>query len=94
MSEEFEQLKVQLDEKEQLVAALTARLEQAADQLDRIRRTGSDRNVRVAGGAGGSISPEFMEQHKQISVDIQGMTQKWAEMESTGSLGPHRTPDW
>jgi hypothetical protein len=87
MSNELEQIKVQLDEKDQLVDALTTRLEQAAEQLDRIRRTGSDRTIKVAGGSGGgSLSPEFLDQQKQISDDIQNMSVQWTEMETTGSI--------
>ncbi len=87
MSNELEQIKVQLDEKDQLVDALTTRLEQAAEQLDRIRRTGSDRAIKVSGGSGGgALSPEFLDQQKQISDDIQSMSAQWTEMETTGSI--------
>src|SRR5437016_2417205 len=44
-----EQIQGRLREKEQLVAALTERLEQAAEQLDRLRRTGIDKGRRPLG---------------------------------------------
>jgi hypothetical protein len=42
-------LKQQLDAKDQLVRALTDRLEEAAEQLDRVHRTGGDKGSRSSG---------------------------------------------
>lgn len=46
--ERVESLEAQLADRDQLVAALTERLEQAAEQLDRLHRTGADRGVHPA----------------------------------------------
>src|SRR5579872_4873442 len=66
----------QLREKEQLVAALTERLEQAAEQLDRLRRTGVDKGRRpLAGG----FPAEVVEDHKHTLEDLKRVIAQWEE---------------
>lgn len=81
-TEDLSALETQLREKEQLVSALTERLEQAAEQLDRIRRSGGDRNVRVAGG----IPAELVEEQKTLVTDLQQAVQQWSDMQPSATL--------
>jgi len=78
MQERVEALEAQLAEREQLVAALTERLEQAAEQLDRLHRTGADRGVR-AGIAG--VPPELIAQQQKLVSDLQHAVEQWEAMQ-------------
>lgn len=82
LSDDPDVLREQLQEKEQLVAALTNRLEQAAEQLDRLHRTGGDRGVRISG-----MPPELLEQQKGLMDGLQQAVQSWEEMQCAESLG-------
>lgn len=79
-------LQRQLLEKEQLVAALTERLEQAAEQLDRLRRTGADRGSR-RGGAGGALPLELIEDHRTAIDELKQAVTRWEEMQAGLTLG-------
>lgn len=86
MSEPLEnndELFQQLDEKNQLIAALTERLEQAAEQLDRNHRNGSDRGVRLGGG----VPAEFAEQQQALANDVHQMVEQWDQMQAGATLG-------
>lgn len=74
----------QLDEKNQLIAALTERLEQAAEQLDRNHRNGSDRGVRLGGGG---VPAEFVEQQQALANDVHQMVEQWDQMQAGATLG-------
>jgi len=50
---EIQRLKVELDSKQELVQAITARLEETVEQLDRLQRQGNSRPG--APGGGGSV---------------------------------------
>jgi hypothetical protein len=78
MQERIAALEAQLSDKEQIVAALTERLEQAAEQLDRLHRTGADRGMRI-GVAG--LPPELVEQQQKLSDDLGRALQQWEEMQ-------------
>jgi hypothetical protein len=84
MQERLEALESQLAEREQLVAALTERLEQAAEQLDRLHRTGADRGVR-AGIAG--IPPEVVAQQQKLVEDLQRAVEQWEAMQPGAFFG-------
>lgn len=71
-------LEAQLHEKEQLVAALTQRLEQTAARLDRIQRTGSDRPMKL-GGPG--LPPELVEGQQHLLGELQHAVQRWEEIQ-------------
>lgn len=71
-------LKTQLKEKEELVAALTERLELAAEQLDRFQRSGASQDVR---GSGGGFSPELIERHESLIDELHQAVQQWNEMQ-------------
>jgi HPt (histidine-containing phosphotransfer) domain-containing protein len=82
--ERVETLEAQLAEREQLVAALTERLEQAAEQLDRLHRTGADRGVR-SGILG--IPPELIAQQQKLVEDLQQAVQQWEDMQPGAFFG-------
>lgn len=72
----------QLQDKEQLVAALTERLEQAAEQLDRVHRTGGDRRAHLGG-----FPPELVEQQKSLVDELQHAVETWEAMQASLVLG-------
>jgi hypothetical protein len=84
MQERVDALEAQLAEREQLVAALTERLEQAAEQLDRLHRTGADRTVR-AGIAG--IPQELISQQQKLVEDLQRAVDQWEAMQPGAFFG-------
>jgi hypothetical protein len=84
MQESVEALEAQLAEREQLVAALTERLEQAAEQLDRLHRTGADRTVRT--GISG-VPPELIAQQQKLVDDLQRAVDQWEAMQPGAFFG-------
>lgn len=76
-------LEARLRAKEQLVSALTARLEQVAEQLDRVNRTGGDRTVRTGGG----MPKELVEQQKAVLEELRGAVERWEDMQAEATLG-------
>ena len=83
-TERVETLEAQLADRDQLVAALTERLEQAAEQLDRLHRTGADRGVR-SGILG--IPPELIQQQQKLVEDLQQAIQQWEDMQPGAFFG-------
>ena len=81
--EDVRQLNAKLREKEELVAALTARLEQAAEKLDRLHRTGKDRGLRTGGG----FPPELVEEQKNLVDNLQRAVEQWENMQTATVLG-------
>ncbi|MGE5193920.1 MAG: hypothetical protein ACM3U2_15610 [Deltaproteobacteria bacterium] len=79
-----ETIQNQLHEKERLVAALTERLEQAAEQLDRMRRTGGDKGRRPLGMG---FPPEVVEEHKHTLEDLKRVITNWEETQPGATLG-------
>src|SRR5262245_52586977 len=82
---DLETIQGQLREKEHLVAALTERLEQAAEQLDRLRRTGVDKGRRPMGGA--AFPAEVIEDHKHTLEDLKKVIATWEEAQPGAALG-------
>lgn len=80
--ERTSELEHQLRERELVVAALTERLEQAADQLDRLRRTGADRGPRTAG-----LPQQLVESQQSLLDDLQNAVQQWEDLQAASSLG-------
>ncbi len=78
------ELQHQLSEKEALVAALTAQLEQAADELDRRHRSGYDRGLTLPGNG---FPPELIEQQKNVTLELQDAVQRWEDMQVSLTLG-------
>lgn len=75
-------LQSELESKDELVQALTKQLEQVAEQLDRVQRTGSRPSQ-----AGGSLPPEFAKQHEAVAEDITYLVQQWDATQVGGSIG-------
>lgn len=71
-----------LKERDQVVQMLTQRLEQAADQLDRLQRTGGGRGGAVATG----VSPELIENQQQMSAQMSQLLEQWEELHATQML--------
>jgi hypothetical protein len=84
MAQDQSSLQDELREKEQLVAALTERLEQAAEQLDRIHRTGADRIHRT--GSSGGLPSELIENQQALTDDLQRAVEDWEEMQPSATL--------
>src|SRR5690606_17136848 len=69
----------QLEEKNQIIAALTVQLEKTAEQLDRLRRNGGD---RPGGGSHGDVvrvSPEW-------TTRLESALNEWSELEPGNRL--------
>ena len=71
-----------LKERDQVVQMLTQRLEQAADQLDRVQRTGSGRGGSVAVG----LPPEFIENQQSLVVQLSRVLGDWEETQAGQTL--------
>ncbi len=73
----------QLAEKDALIGALTDRLEQAAEQLDRMRRNGADRGWR----GGGGLPPELIDEHKSTVDELKQVIARWEGLEAAATWG-------
>jgi hypothetical protein len=82
-----ELLQSQLNEKEHLVAALTDRLEQAAEQLDRLRRTGADKGRRSLAGGGASLPADLIQDHKSTLEELKRVIGNWEDIQAGATLG-------
>lgn len=82
MSDKIQKLEAELREKERVVSALTERLEQAAEQLDRFRRTGADRGARTSGG----LPTELIANHEQLVGQMQQAVESWESAQPTDTL--------
>ncbi len=76
-------LKLELESKNELVQALTLQLEQAAEQLDRLQRTG----VRPSQGGGGSLPAEFAQQQETVAQNVEYLVEQWDTAQVAGSIG-------
>lgn len=83
MSQDAETLEDQLREKEEVVAALTGRMEDMAEQLDRLRRNGSARGMKLAGG----IPSELIDEQRTLVADLQQAVQQWEDMQAAAAFG-------
>lgn len=85
-SADIELIQNQLHEKEQLVEALTERLEQAAEQLDRLHRSGADKGARRSPGGGG-LPAELVDEHKSTLEDLKRVIARWEDIQAEAALG-------
>lgn len=79
----------QLAAKDQVIAVLTERLAQAADQLDRFQRMGMDKSGRITGGTGGgggSMPRELIEQQQQVNERLIDFLDRWDEAQALDRL--------
>lgn len=67
-----------LHERDMVVQMLTQRLEQAADQLDRLQRTGTDRR----GGSFSAIPTELVEGQQTLLEQMNRMLGEWEEIQA------------
>ncbi|HVJ84645.1 MAG TPA: hypothetical protein VM452_03315, partial [Caulifigura sp.] len=70
------ELAAELQDKDDLIHALTAQLEQAVEQLDRIEREGSARGPRPAGTASG-VGGEFVEEQRYVNDRLSQWLDAW-----------------
>jgi hypothetical protein len=77
------ELESQLARKEEVVVALTDRLEQAAEQLDRVRRTGGNRGTRTSAG----IPADVVQEQREVTQELQQALEQWEEMQAGMALG-------
>lgn len=73
-------LQRQLAEKDQLIAALTERLEQAAEQLDRARRLGPD-------GVSAALPDELIVDQQALLEELRLAVQQWQDLQAAAALG-------
>jgi hypothetical protein len=76
------QLEEEVAAKDELVTALTVQLEQLAEQLDRLQRSGADRKRGVGG-----LPAEVVESQKKIVGDLERVVQQWEDMQAGLTLG-------
>lgn len=74
-AEQIASLMDQVRSKDTLVMQLTERLEQAAEQLDRLHRSGADK--RHGGGGGGGGSRELVEQTGALTTRVEEALEAW-----------------
>jgi hypothetical protein len=84
-SDELSDLREQVEGKNELIAALVAELEQVVEQLDRAKRSGSDRG-RSAPLAGG-LPAEVVEEHQLVIADMQRVVSQWEELQAASAFG-------
>ncbi len=77
-----EELQRQLEERDDLVQMLTQQLEQAAEQLDRLQRSGG-----VSGRGPVANSQEFQKQHEVIGRDLAYLVEQWDQSQLAGAVG-------
>lgn len=81
--ERVQELETEIASKDELVTALTVQLEQLAEQLDRLQRSGADRKR----ASGGGFPPEMVENQKKIMGDLERVVQQWEDMQAGMMLG-------
>lgn len=83
---EADELRLQLEGKNELIAALVAELEQVVEQLDRVKRSGADRG-RSGSTSVGALPAEVIEEHQHVLGELQRVVQQWEEMQAVSTLG-------
>lgn len=80
-NETVSRLEADLAQKDELVNALVRELEQAAEQLDRLRRTGNDRPHEAQPVPAFSPAPEPVEMQLPDLDDLQQMAEQWHQIQ-------------
>ena len=75
-----QELSAELQEKDDLIHALTAQLEQAVEQLDRIHREGGDRGGRTGSSSGG-VTGDFVEEQRFINDRVSQWLDGWDQQQ-------------
>ena len=90
MSSTQEQLELQLSEKEELISALTEQLEQAAEQLDRHKRTGTNRGAIE--GESQELSGESEKRNpRAVLLKVDRFVDNWNDVDGANAF--HRIED-
>lgn len=79
-------IRVELQQKDELIAALIAELEKAADQLDRVQRTGGDRGQIAQPHSPGELARELFDKPAQASDELRQMAEDWQQSQPTATL--------
>lgn len=74
--ERMQQLETRLADREQLVSILTDRLEQAADELDRIKRSGG---IHSGSAADGGDAASLLAGHSEVAEKLDQFVDAWEE---------------
>ncbi len=74
-----------IQQKDELILALTEQLEQAAEQLDRLQRQGADRHRSPAGNA--ALPAELVNDQRQMLEELQRVVHQWEDMQAGLTLG-------
>lgn len=82
---EADELRQQLEGKNELIAALVAELEQVVEQLDRVKRSGNDRSR--SGSSAAALPADVVEEHQQVLGEMQRVVQEWGAMQASSALG-------
>ncbi|HLQ44748.1 MAG TPA: hypothetical protein VK137_08480, partial [Planctomycetaceae bacterium] len=78
----LQELQDALSERDQVVQMLTQRLEQAADQLDRWQRSGTDRK----GPGLTSLPPELIDSQQTLLEQMNRLLGQWEEIQAGPTL--------
>lgn len=79
VSESFARFQDDLNQKDELIAALIRELEQAAEQLDRIQRSGADRSKSDDAASMSSPSIDMGHSRSRMMEDIRLMAEEWEQ---------------
>ena len=82
MSDTTLDLETLLREKEELIDALTERLELTAEQLDRQQRANGDRGHWLSGG----VPVELVEQQQNLCLDLERVVHQWEDAQPGAAL--------
>ncbi|MCA9052422.1 MAG: hypothetical protein KDA75_01230 [Planctomycetaceae bacterium] len=82
------ELTAELQQRDQLIEVLTERLEEAAEQLDRVHRSGGDRALRAGGGGGlgGGVPGEVFDRLLEVADRTEVMAAEWEEVQGGALL--------
>jgi hypothetical protein len=86
-AEQIAELMAELQHREQLVEALTQRLEETAEQLDRLRRAGAERG-QLAGAfdAGAGLGTDVLRRQVQMADRVENVLNDWEEVDGAATL--------
>lgn len=76
------ELELELASKNSLVETLTEQLERAAEEIDRMQRSGADRRR----GSGG-LPADLIDDQRQLMTDMQRIVQQWEDLQAGLALG-------
>lgn len=82
-AERVSQLERGVEERDQLITALTVQLEEACERIDRMQRMGADRGPVSMGG----MPRELVEDQKTVLDELQEAVRRWEEVQAAAALG-------